>query len=397
MTLSPPRLWVNDEFASARYGAEQSALLNRAAFERAAADIRRLPGYAPSRLIALPATAGALGLGGLWCKYEGDRAGVGSFKSLGPPYAMLAVLRGEIGKRLGREVEVEDLLAGHHAALAAAITVVAATSGNHGRALAWAARAVGCRCIIYMSERVSRFRGQAIAALGAEVRRIPGPYDNAVRAATTEAVREGYFVISGVALPDYPDVPRLIMQGYALLAEELIAQLPDGPPTHVFVGAGGGRMAAAICGHFWERYGARRPRLIVVEPHRGDCLFQSAQRNAAGPASASGPTVMDGLVVGMASPLAWTILVRGAFGFLTIDDASAVEALRAMALGTPGDPGLPIGETGIAGMAGLMAAAGDGDLRRALGLDARSRVVAVASEGPTDPELFQTLIQGQHP
>jgi diaminopropionate ammonia-lyase len=70
----------------------------------------------------------------------------------------------------------------------------------------------------------------------------------------------------------------------------------------------------------------------------------------------------------------------------------AIDVLRAAARDGWGDGGLEIGETGIAALAGLVAASGDAGVRAALGLRPDSRVVAIACEGVTDPEVFARLV-----
>ncbi|MCY3735000.1 MAG: diaminopropionate ammonia-lyase [Gemmatimonadaceae bacterium] len=376
------------------YGPAQKALLNHEAFADVEAEVTRFPGYVPTPLIALDGLASASGVEGLWCKHEGHRFEVGSFKPTGPVYAMLSVLKGEVRKATGAEtVTTQDLMDRKHEAVTREITVSAATSGNHGRALAWGARMFGCRCVIYMNDGVSAGREEAIAAYGAEVVRVPGSYDRTVQRSYEDAERLGHFPISDEKSSEYPHISREIMQGYAMVADEIFRQFSgDPPPTHVLVPGGGGRLAAATCGHLWERYGSSHPRVVVVEPTNSACLYHSALDDGAATVSSDGRSVMDGLVVESASPQAWEILRAGAFAFLTVPDEAAVDAMRQAAAGVGGDPPLVIGETGIAAWAGLLAATRDEELKQQLGIDSGSRVVVIATEGATDPEVYGSLV-----
>ncbi len=376
------------------YGPAQKALLNQDAFADVETEVTNLPGYQPTPLIALNGLAMASGVGALWCKHEGYRFEVGSFKPTGPVYAMLAVLKGEIKKTTGVErVTTQDLIDRKYESVTQEIVVSAATSGNHGRALAWGARMLGCRCAIYMNDGVSIGREEAIAGYGAEVVRVPGNYDRAVQRSFADAETLGYFVVSDDKSAEYPHIAREIMQGYAMVADEIVQQFSDAhPPTHVFVPGGGGRFAGATCGHLWDRYGSNHPRVVVVEPTTSACLYQSMVENRAATVSGDGRSVMDGLVVESASSQAWGILRDGAFAFLTIPDEAAVDAIRLAAAGISGDSPVVIGETGIAGWAGFLASIYDENLGYQLGLDYNSRVVIIATEGATDPEVYRTLV-----
>ena len=95
------------------------------------------------------------------------------------------------------------------------------------------------------------------------------------RAAARSA--SGWQVVSDTSYGDYVDVPRRVMQGYCVMAEEAVRQLAGEPPTHVFVQAGCGGLAASITAYFWETWGSLRPRLIVVEPERADCVYRSIE------------------------------------------------------------------------------------------------------------------------
>ncbi len=395
MSAYPTHLSINAlAHPPPEYGPAQKALLNREAFADVEAEVTRFPGYVPTPLIALDGLASASGVEGLWCKHEGHRFEVGSFKPTGPVYAMLSVLKGEIRKATGAEtVTTQDLMDRIYESVTREITVSAATSGNHGRALAWGARMFGCRCVIYMNDGVSAGREEAITAYGAGVVRVPGSYDRTVQRSYEDAERLGHFPISDEKSSEYPHISRDIMQGYAMVADEIFRQFSgDPPPTHVLVPGGGGRLAAATCGHLWERYGSSHPRVVVVEPTNSACLYHSALDDGAATVSSDGRSVMDGLVVESASPQAWEILRGGAFAFLTVPDEAAVDAMRQAAAGVGGDPPLVIGETGIAAWAGFLAATRDDELKQQLGLDAGSRVVIIATEGATDPEVYGSLV-----
>lgn len=373
------------------YGAARSAILGEAALAAARAEITRWPGYQPTPLVALPALAARLGVAAIHYKDEGSRFGLGSFKALGGAYAVARLLAREVGRRAGREIAPADLAEPALRALCADLTVTCATDGNHGRSVAWGARMFGCRCVIYIHATVSDGRRDAIAAYGAEVVRTAGNYDEAVQQADRDARAQGWHVISDTSYPGYMDVPRDVMQGYQLMVEEAARALPEAP-THVFVQAGVGGFAAAVCGYFWERAGGARPVFVVVEPERADCLYQSAR--AGRPVAVGGEldTLMAGLACGEVSLLAWEVLAQGADAFCRIGDDAAVAVMRLLA--RPGGADAPIvaGESAVAGLAAAIAAMQDEQARAALGLGPHSRLLFIGSEGDTDPACYAELV-----
>jgi diaminopropionate ammonia-lyase len=112
---------------------------------------------------------------------------------------------------------------------------------------------------------VSASRAAAIAAFGADIRRVPGNYDDAVRAAAKAADAHKWHVVSDTSWPGYTEVPRDIMQGYRLMVDEAADQWPGGAPSHVFIQAGVGGLAAALSVHCRALF-TPAPALIVVEP-----------------------------------------------------------------------------------------------------------------------------------
>jgi diaminopropionate ammonia-lyase len=369
------------------YGARQAAVLNRAAFEQAKREIASWPGYAPTPLVMLPGLARRAGIAALGYKDESGRFGLGSFKALGGAYAVLRQLQARLA-----DVSSAELRAGRHRDRTAAITVCCATDGNHGRSVAWGAQLFGCRCVIYIHETVSQGRAYAIAHYGAAVRRVPGNYDDAVRQVARDAEAQGWIVVSDTSYPGYTDIPLDVMQGYTVMADEALAQWQGAPPTHVFIQAGVGGLAAAVCGHLWEALGERRPRVVVVEPDRAACLFESAAQGRAANIHGALDTMMAGLACGETSILAWEILAEGAADFLTVTDEAAAACMRLLADGNDGDPSLVAGESAVAGLAGLLGVLARPSLAHTLGLDASARVLLFGSEGDTDPALYRAIV-----
>ena len=369
-----------------RRGLPGLTVLPAGGFRWARAEITAWPGYAPTPLHDLPALAAQAGVASVQVKDEAGRFGLGSFKALGGAYAVLGVLQAELARRgVARAATAAELAAGAYAD-AAAITVTCATDGNHGRSVAWGAQRFGAACVIFVHPGVSQGRRDAIAAYDAEVREVPGTYDDSVRAASAAAGAHGWHVVSDTSWPGYTEIPREVMQGYRLMAEEALAQWHGPPPTHAFVQGGVGGMAGAVSVQLRSVQPA--PALIVVEPDRAACLMASA---AAGAITAAGDldTIMAGLACGEPSLIAWQELERAAAAFLAIPDSAAVTAMRALAA-----CGVVSGESGAAGLAGLLLAAADPDARAALALDRNSRVLLFSTEGATDPALYARLVPG---
>ena len=174
------------------YGEEKAAILNSNGLAEARALISSWPGYAPTPLVDLSGLAQEAGVSAIYYKDEPLHFHLKSFKPLGSAYAVARLLMDEVPALAGvPAVTTQDLLDGVHPDTCALITVTAATDGNHGRSVAWGAEMFGCRCVIYINEAVSKGREAAIAAFGAEVRRNPGSFDDAVRQTRETAAQEG--------------------------------------------------------------------------------------------------------------------------------------------------------------------------------------------------------------
>ena len=339
----------------------------------ACAEIRSWPGYAPTPLILLDGVARECRIGELWYKDEASRFGLGSFKALGGAYAVLRVLQKTL------HASSAELRSGIYSHITHPVTVTTATDGNHGRSVAWGAHMFGCRCVVYIPKQCSAHREQAIRSFGARAVRTRQGYDDTVRQCALDAGNHGWTVVSDTSWPGYQDIPRDVMSGYALIAEEVLGQIAC--PTHVFVQAGVGGLAAALLPRFQDA------RFIIVEPEGAACLYASAVAGKLISAPPPVHTVMAGLDCAEPSLLAWNIISAGAAAFQTVSDDVTGPCMRLLARS-----GIVAGESAIAGFAGLLQASAHAGYRAALGLDGDSRVLVIGTEGNTDPQLYARFV-----
>jgi len=389
----PARLQHNERLERSRpYGAAERRILSLDGFRAARAEITSWPGYAPTPLIELPGLARRLGLAKVLYKDEGKRFGLKSFKALGGAYAVLSLLQEQLAARGMAGASAADLLARRHADRVRDVTVATATDGNHGRSVAWGAEMFGCRCVIYLHEHVSEAREREIARYGAEIRRVPGSYDDSVRQCAADSAANGWLLVADTSLGGNARVPAMVMQGYTVLVDELVRDCGHLLPTHLFVPGAVGGLAAAVVAQLWESFGAARPRIVVVEPTRADCISRSLAAGRPTPVHGDVNSFMACLAAGEVSPVAWEILGPGLDDSLAIPDPAAVSAMRLLADGVDGDPSVVSGESGCAATAGLIAACLDPAIRRALDLGAEARVGTLGSEGATDEETYRRVV-----
>ncbi len=381
--------------ARMRDGDAAERVLSRQDFATSRAEITQWDGYAPTPLVSLSVLATKIDVAEVLYKDEGPRFGLGSFKALGGSYAALRVLQRQIAAKLGQEVTLEEIRTGKVAALAAQITLVSATDGNHGRSLAWGCQRFGAPCRIYIHAEVSEGRAEAMRDLGAEVIRINGDYDASVVLAKKEAEENGWFVVSDTSWEGYSEPPRDVMAGYGVMTSEICESL-EAPPTHVFLQGGVGGLAAGVVAGLRQHWGKQQgPRVVIVEPDLAACLFESGRSGVATTFAVQTETLMAGLSCGEPSGMAWEILAEEAADFLTIPDSLVAPCVRLLARPFAGDTAIEAGESAIAGLAALIAARQDAALSAKLGLDAQSRVLLIGSEGVTDPAIFAQIMEGR--
>ncbi|HOE01068.1 MAG TPA: diaminopropionate ammonia-lyase [Kiritimatiellia bacterium] len=366
---------------------------------------RQLDGYRMSPLKSLSGLAQLIGVGGVWVKDESQRLSLDSFKVLGGSFAIYQFLRKRLGIR-DRELTVTELKSEKTRAQLGDLCFATATDGNHGRGVAWAAKQLGFRCVIYVHERTSRARIKAIEAFGAQVKVVAGTYDDAVRMVMRDAATNGWQIISDTSWPGYEDIPCWVMQGYTTMMTEIQEQLAGqgiARPTHVFVQAGVGALAAAVAGYYRGLFGDSRPVMTVVEPDRAACLYESARQGTGQARSVGGDldTIMAGLACGDPSPIAWEILDHCADFFLSCPDFVAAKGMRVYAVPVSGDPFIVSGESGAVTLAAMMYIVEHEslqDLKRRMKLGPDSQILLINTEGNTDPGHFRRVVwEGSDP
>jgi diaminopropionate ammonia-lyase len=296
---------------------------------------RTRPGYVRTPLVALPELAAGLGFATVRAKDESSVLGLNSFKALGASWAVEQILA-----RGGERVE----------------TLVAATDGNHGRAVASVARARGLRAEIFVPRDTPSAKLEGIRAHGGMIEVVPGGYDVAVAAAAARASAGGerVLLVSDTAVDDADPVPRLVIDGYSTLFLEIddaLREAGEPYPDLVLLPIGVGGLAAA--GVRWARSGpAADARIVGVEPATAACVFASIEAGRPTTIADAFDSEMVGLNAGTPSLAAWDHVRDGIDGFLTITDEWAPEARRHLTA-----VGIDAGPTGLAGLSGLLALA----------------------------------------
>ena len=356
-----------------------------------------LPGYRPTPLVERKALAEKLGVGNIWVKDESHRFGLNAFKALGGSYAMGRYLSKKLGKPL-EELTFEQLCAQPARRALGEITFVTATDGNHGRGVAWSARLLGHKSVVYMPKGSALERLENIRSQGAQAEITEFNYDDAVRLANRQAQEKGWVLVQDTAWPGYEEIPAHIMQGYTTLAQEIAQQLDGQIPTHLFLQAGVGSFAGAALGYFAALWGDQRPVTVIMEPDKADCIFRSAKADDGKLRFVTGDmdSMMAGLCCGEPCTISWEILDSYADAFVSCGDHYSAQGMRLLGRAEGEDTPVISGESGAVGAGVLQAIMQEerlAELRGQLGLDENSRVLLISTEGDTDRENYRRILK----
>lgn len=324
-------------------------------------------GYQATSLLEIPELANAAGVARVFLKNETERP-LGNFKVLGGMAAALRAL----------ERRARSLLQSG-AATPAAPRLVCASDGNHGLSVAAAAQRAGVLATVYLPHHVSPIRVARIRAAGADVALVAGTYDDAVQVAQAAALQAHCLLIPDTTSDPNDLVVKDVMAGYGLLTDELCAQfaaIGDIRPSHAFIQAGVGGLAAAIADGFGPHM--HEPgRLIVVEPAGAACVARALLLGRPVRIDGGLETAADMLSCGLASAPALEVLIRhGAQSLLVTEPELEHGPAALQAVGGPAST-----PSGAAGLAGLLAACADPSERERCGLNAGSVVLLIVTEG----------------
>ena len=357
------------------------------------------PEYSVTPLVELKSLAEELGVSNIFVKDESYRFGLNAFKVLGGSYAIAR----EIGIRMGiseEELTLARLLQPDVQGQLGQLRFVTATDGNHGRGVAWTAKRLGHRAVVFMPKGTAAERLENILKLGAEASITDCNYDDSVRLARQYAAEHEGIVVQDTSWEGYHNVPLHIMQGYTTMGAEIVEQLAaygDQAPTHVFLQAGVGAMAGAMAGFIADYYKEARPVITIVEPTKADCLYRTALANDGKLHIVDGAldSIMAGLCCGEPCSIGWQQLAAYADNFVAMPDKAAALGMRVLGNPVGNDAAVVSGESGAAGLGLAVAALRERDLAQLKGslqLDAESVILCISTEGATDVANYRRIM-----
>ena len=323
---------------------------------------RSLTGYAPTRLVELPQLADELEVGRVLAKDESNRLHLPAFKALGASWAVHRVLSTRCRGRL--------------------MTLVSATDGNHGQAVARFTRMLGHRAHVYVPASVHPTAIQAIADEEATMTVVDGSYDDAVAAAAARAAESpDAILVQDSAWEGYQEIPSWIVDGYDTLFAETDEQLAAaglGRPDLVLVPTGVGSLLQAALTHYRSRTAVPGTAVVSVEPDRAACIAASL---AAGHRTTveTSPTAMAGLSCGTPSSLAWPVIRSALDAAVLVSEVDDIRAAHDLAgLGVAAGP---CGAASLAAVRTALTGPGSGQRRHHLHLDTDATVLLLITEG----------------
>ena len=282
----------------------------------------------------------------IWIKDETERMGLGAFKALGGVYAVGSI----IAKKQDLPIKTDSFFLDEFKSCARNITFVCASAGNHGLAVAAGAQIFGAKARIHLSDTVPEDFALRLKDKNAEVVRSGANYEESIEAAIKDANDSGAIHLADGSWPGYIEPPRLVMEGYTIMAKELreeFDQLNDWP-TRVYLQAGVGGFAAAIAFEIRKSWRVQ-PEILIVEPDAAPCLKESIEYGKI--MTVEGPVSdMGRLDCKTPSLIAFEILSSAANDFYLITEEQAQDAVR-----IAGEMGLATSPSGAAGLAALLA------------------------------------------
>jgi len=373
MNISNGQLWKYSSFIENKnYSFNKEEILKNISKEQiddAYLTISKWNSYNPTPLLLLNKLSKELNLNKIYYKDESKRFDLKSFKALGGAYAVEKVTKGNKN-----------------------ITVSTATAGNHGRSVAWGAERLGLKCKIFISEYVSDARGKAMEALGADVVKVKGNYENSLIECIKQSLENNWQIVQDVAWKDYMLVPTLTMAGYSVMMKEIVDQINNEEITHIFLQAGVGGMAGAMVAGA-ARYLENTPKMIIVEPDSAACVMESIKTGKIEKINIERESLMGGMSCGEPSLVPWEILKKSVNNCISLPDDDIGKAMKLFANASFSDDKIVAGENSAPGVISLIASCNDENIKNKINLNSDSNVLLIGCEGDTDQEMYQKLLK----
>ncbi|MBY3787619.1 diaminopropionate ammonia-lyase [Photobacterium carnosum] len=383
--------------ANQHYNGNKSVLFTQKIAQETRAFHQQIEGYTPTPLISLPHLAAFLGIKAILVKDESKRFGLNAFKVLGGSYALGRVLADHLNININ-EIDLKTVAN----KLTQPLVFTTATAGNHGTGVAWAAREMGQKAVVYMPKGSPQASVERIRGLGAECIVTDVNYDDTVRLANKTAEDNGWMLVQDTAWDGYEQIPTWISQGYMTMADEAIDQAEDtneGLPTHVILQAGVGAMAGGVLGYLVDRLGSENIKTIISEPSVADCIYRSGNKGEIVNVTGDLSSIMAGLACGEPNPITWPILRDSSHTFISAEDS--ITALGMRILGNPlqGDNCIISGESGALSMGilyQLMTTESGKIEAKKMGLNKDAVVMIFSTEGDTNPTRYRRIVWEGH-
>ncbi len=370
--LSNGHQWKLTEFVdNKKYSFDRDKILNSLTskdIDDAFNSISKWEGYSPTPLVKLNKLTKELNLKNIFYKDENKRFNLKSFKALGGAYAVEKVTKGN------KE-----------------IVVATATAGNHGRSVAWGAKRLGLKCKIFISEFVSDARGKAMEALGAEVIKVKGNYENSLIECIKQSTENNWQIVQDVAWKDYILVPKYTMAGYSVMMKEIAEQINNEKISHIILQAGVGGMAGAMVAGI-ARYLNNIPTIIVVEPDSAACVMESIKTGKIEKIDIKRESLMGGMSCGEVSLVPWEILKNSVKHCISLPDDDIAKTMKLLGNASFSEESIIAGENAAPGVISLIASYEDETIKNKIELNEKSNVLIFGCEGDTDQEMYQKLV-----
>ncbi len=350
-----------------------------------------IPGYCQTPLLKLPQLSQGLGINQIMVKDESQRFDLNAFKMLGASYAIAEILSQKLGLKTPYTFQSIIEQSSNYQDLELATT----TDGNHGRAVAWCAKQFGCSARIYMPKDSELCRLDAIKQYTPYAEITDLDYDDTVKMVAQLAHKNHWQLVQDTAWDNYVEIPDNIMRGYFTLIKEFERQAPQEWPTHVFLQAGVGSMAAALTAYL-VAHTKPTPIIVLVEPNDAPCFYESIKINDGSPHKAGNlNTIMAGLACGMPSKTAWQILSRYCYAFIKCDDVLTIKGMKRYANPVGDDQSIKSGESAavtLGVLENILINKNQMETKQNLKLNGHSNVMLISTEGDTDPTHYAKVL-----